>query len=114
VNPFANPNDNSVLITPMPDNEKIYQIFHWDYEAFNVRQPGGSQFGPLHLYHTVVDMSQNNGLGQVVSKNNLILADTLSSCALQAVRHANGRDWWILAPEFSGNCLRYCSTPPAQ
>ena len=104
VNPFANPNDNSVLITPMPDNEKIYQIFHWDYEAFNVGQPGGSQFGPLHLYHTVVDMSQNNGLGQVVSKNNLILADTLSSCALQAVRHANGRDWWILAPEFSGNC----------
>ncbi len=104
VNPFANPNDNSVIILPMPDNEQVFQIFHWDYEAFNVGQPGGSQFGPLHLYHTVVDMSLNNGLGMIVSKNNLIIADTFSSCALQAVRHANGRDWWVLAPEFNGNC----------
>jgi hypothetical protein len=104
VNPFANPNDNSVIILPQPDDEQVYQILHWDYEAFNVGQPGGSQFAPLHLYHTVVDMSQNNGLGKVVSKNNLIISDTLSSCALQAVRHANGRDWWVLAPEFNGNC----------
>jgi len=104
VNPFANPNDNSVLILPQPDNEQIFQVFHWDYEAFNVGQPGGSQFAPLHLYHTVVDMSQNNGLGRVLSTNNLIREDTFSSCALQAVRHANGRDWWVLAPEFNGNC----------
>lgn len=104
VNPFANPNDNSVVILPMPGDEQVYQIFHWDYEAFNVGQPGGTQFGPLHLYHTVVDMSQNNGLGKVVSKNNLIISDTLSSCALQAVQHANGRDWWLLVPEFNGNC----------
>jgi hypothetical protein len=104
VNPYANPNDNSVLILPQPGDDQVFQIFHWDYEAFNVGQPGGSQFGPLHLYHTVVDMSQNNGLGKVISKNNLIVADTFNSCALQAVRHANGRDWWVLAPEFSGNC----------
>ena len=104
VNPFANPNDNSVLVLPMPGDEHIYQIFHWDYEAFNIGQPGGTQFGPLHLYHTVVDMTQNGGLGKVLSKNNLIIDDTLSSCALQAVRHANGRDWWVLAPEFNGNC----------
>ena len=103
-NPLAYPNVNSVFVLTTPDNEQIYQIFHWDYEAFNIGQPGGSQFGPLHLYHTVVDMSQNNGLGKVVSKNNLIIDDTLSSCALQAVRHANGRDWWVLAPEFNGNC----------
>jgi hypothetical protein len=104
VNPFANPNDNSVLILPQPGSSTVYQIFHWDYEAFNIGQPGGSQFGPLHLYHTIVDMSKNNGLGEVLSMNNLILEDTFSSCALQAVRHANGRDWWVLAPEFNGNC----------
>ncbi|MCC7244298.1 MAG: T9SS type A sorting domain-containing protein [Saprospiraceae bacterium] len=104
VNPYANPNENSLMILPQPNNDDVYQIFHWDYEAFNVGQPGGSKFGPLHLYHTVVDMSENNGLGKVMSKNNLILADTFSSCALQAVRHANGRDWWVIAPEFYGNC----------
>ncbi len=104
VNPYANPNDNSVIILPQPSNEALYQVLHWDYEAFNIGQPGGSQFAPLHLYHTVVDMSQNNGLGRVVSMNNLLIEDTLTSCALQAVRHANGRDWWVLVPEFSGNC----------
>ncbi|MCC7467215.1 MAG: T9SS type A sorting domain-containing protein [Saprospiraceae bacterium] len=104
VNPFANPNDNSVIILPQPGTQQVYQVFHWDYEAFNVGQPGGSQFAPLHLYHTTVDMSENNGLGKVVSMNNLIIDDTLNSCALQAVRHANGRDWWVLAPEFNGNC----------
>lgn len=102
VNPFANPNDNSVIILTQPGNEQMYQVFHWDYEAFNIGMP--TQFGPLHLYHTVVDMSESNGLGKVVSKNNLVIADTFSSCALQAARHANGRDWWILAPEFNGNC----------
>ncbi|MFN0015229.1 MAG: T9SS type A sorting domain-containing protein [Saprospiraceae bacterium] len=113
VNPFANPNDNSVLILSQPDDEQVFQVFHWDYEAFNIGQPGGSQFGPLHLYHTVVDMSQNNGLGKVISKNNLIVEDTLTSCALQAVRHANGRDWWVLAPEFNGNCYYKILVDPA-
>ncbi len=104
VNPFANPNDNSVIVLPQPEEQQVFQIFHWDFEAFNISQPGGTQFAPLHLYHTVVDMAQNGGLGKVVSKNNLIIADTLNSCALQSVRHANGRDWWILVPEFNGNC----------
>lgn len=104
VNPYANPTDNSVIILPNPDNAFLYQILHWDYEAFNIGQPGGTLFGPLHLYNTVVDMSQNNGLGKVVTKNNLIIEDTMHINALQAVRHANGRDWWILAPEFNGNC----------
>jgi len=43
-------------------------------------------------------------LGKVISKNNILIEDTLSSCAMQAVRHANGRDWWILVPEYNGNC----------
>jgi PKD repeat protein len=102
VNPFANTSDNSVIILPQPIDEQRYQIIHWDFEAFNIGFP--SEFGPLHLYHSVVDMSQNNNLGKVVSNNNLIIADTLSSCALQAVQHANGRDWWILVPEYNGNC----------
>jgi len=105
VNPFANPNDNSVLILPTPDHDNIFQIFHVDFESFNVGlPPDGTQFAPLHLYHTVVDMSENNGLGKVISKNNILIEDTLSSCAMQAVRHANGRDWWILVPEYNGNC----------
>jgi Secretion system C-terminal sorting domain len=105
VNPWSNPQDNSVLILPRPGDDNRFDVFHWDYESFLIGSPGsGYNFGPLHFYYTTVDMSQNNGLGKVIFKNNIIIEDTLNNCALQAVRHANGRDWWLLIPEFNGNC----------
>jgi len=104
VNPFANPNGNSIFSIPDPGNNSNYYIFHRDFEAFNIGLPGGSQFAPLHFYCSKINISQNNGLGKVTSKNEVIIADTLSSNGMQAVRHANGRDWWILIPEFKGNC----------
>jgi hypothetical protein len=48
------------------------------------------------LYYTVIDASANNGLGSVLSKNNLILKDTIQYEGIHAVRHANGRDWWLI------------------
>jgi hypothetical protein len=41
-------------------------------------------------------MAQNNGMGSVMEKNQVILSDTLFN-AHQAVRHANGTDWWLIA-----------------
>jgi hypothetical protein len=34
----------------------------------------------------------------LISKNNIILSDTSSMGDMQACRHANGRDWWIIKP----------------
>lgn len=48
------------------------------------------------LYLTTVDMSLDGGLGGVVAKNEVILQDTLNTGKITAVRHANGRDWWVL------------------
>ena len=44
-------------------------------------------------------MTLQNGLGDVASKNNVLLNGDLGN--FTAVRHGNGRDWWILVPEFS-------------
>jgi len=55
------------------------------------------------LYYAVVDMSKNNGLGEVISKRNLIYKGYLSEGRLTACRHANGRDWWIMHPGFNSN-----------
>jgi hypothetical protein len=35
---------------------------------------------------------------QLISKNNLLLNDTTAPGDMQACRHANGRDWWIIKP----------------
>lgn len=40
----------------------------------------------------------DNGFGAVNAKNQLAWGDTLLNCYLTATRHANGRDWWVVAP----------------
>lgn len=35
---------------------------------------------------------------QLISKNNIVLTDTTSIGDMMAVRHGNGRDWWLIKP----------------
>lgn len=39
----------------------------------------------------------------LISKNNIILTDTTISGDMQACRHANGRDWWLIKPGLREN-----------
>jgi PKD repeat protein len=50
------------------------------------------------VYWAEIDMAQNDGLGRVISKNQLVLSDSFDYGKMTACRHANGRDWWILIP----------------
>ncbi len=64
-------------------------------------------------------MTQNSGKGKVLEKNVPILSDSLSYHMLTAVRHGNGRDWWVFKPEkLSNGYYRILFTPwgfqPAQ
>lgn len=104
VNPYANPYNQSIISLPYPGQEGKYMIFHVDSEIFNFGGPGGAYVTPKHVLLTIVDMNKNNGLGEVVDKNVQILQDTLAGTKLIAVKHANGRDWWLLTPEYRSNC----------
>ncbi len=92
-------NDQGALILPLPGQDSIFYIFHkkldWAPMPLQVICPG--------LYLTIVNMNLNNGLGAVVEKNIPIIEDTLSMHSITAVRHGNGRDWWLLQPEFNNN-----------
>lgn len=49
------------------------------------------------LNYSVVDMSLNGGMGKVVDKNKVILNNQkYYSCAMTAVKHGNGVDWWLV------------------
>jgi len=51
------------------------------------------------LSYSIVDMDANASDGKVLSKNNILLKDArLSHNRMTAVRHANGRDWWLVKP----------------
>ncbi|GBL35095.1 hypothetical protein EMGBS15_06900, partial [Filimonas sp.] len=54
------------------------------------------------LTYSIVNLNENGGNGKVTSRlNYLIQGDTLSICQMSAVKHANGRDWWLIKPHYS-------------
>jgi hypothetical protein len=51
-----------------------------------------------------IDMSANDGEGIVTLKNISLLQDTIDRHGkITAVRHANGRHWWVVIPEYYSN-----------
>lgn len=88
-----------------PDNPNIFYLFHlgmrYDFDKHLT-------YGPL--YYSVLDMNLNNGQGAVISKNNILIDGDLEP--FTAVRHGNGRDWWIIIPTYHSNTYhRFCLTP---
>ncbi len=76
------------LAIPWPNSASKYFLFHNtidDSIAYSYKQ-----------YYSEIDMSLDGGLGAVVSKNNILVFDTLICGRLTAVKHANGRDWWVV------------------
>ncbi|HRH66994.1 MAG TPA: T9SS type A sorting domain-containing protein [Bacteroidia bacterium] len=74
---------HEMVIVPDPDNSNLYYIFHVGVTNL---------YG---LYYSVVDMSQDSGRGAVISKNTQ-LRNEIGGDYIQAVKHGNGKDWWVI------------------
>ncbi|MBL0340459.1 MAG: hypothetical protein IPP71_05740 [Bacteroidetes bacterium] len=72
-----------LVLIPMPDDSMKYYLFS-----------AGVTSGPGFSY-SIVDMNQNGGLGEVVQKNVLLQSFNVVD-GLSAVKHGNGRDWWVV------------------
>lgn len=83
----------SCIIIPSPEKDSIYYIFTTDAVA----DVNGLQY-------SIVDLSKNGGLGEVIVKN--IPLKTPVCEKLASVRHGNGKDFWILVHGF-GDDLFY-------
>ncbi|MFN0202060.1 MAG: T9SS type A sorting domain-containing protein [Bacteroidia bacterium] len=84
------------IILPKPSSPNIYYLFH--YTA------GDSSYDyPQKMLYSVIDMSQNNGDGKVMVKNQTVISDLLVHGGLTACKHANGNDWWIVMPKAVSN-----------
>lgn len=73
-----------LVILPFPGDSSHYYIFH--------KNQNNSK---NYIYYSIVDMNLENGLGAIVSKNIVIHTDSLTQ-RTTAVKHANGRDWWLV------------------
>lgn len=79
----------SEIALPMPGQPSRYVLFHLKVETHPVYV-----LAITTLQLTTVDMSLNNGLGEVLTKNEVLLSDGRFG-VVNAVKHANGRDWWV-------------------
>ncbi|MCC6459499.1 MAG: T9SS type A sorting domain-containing protein [Saprospiraceae bacterium] len=99
------PNPGGALAIPWPDSPSLYLLFISDYEGIKFPTPPEYWSGAsTHLFYHVIDMTRDSGLGAVVSKHHLLIADTMARNSIEACRHANGRDWWVLVPVSRSNC----------
>ncbi len=53
------------------------------------------------MRYSIVDMNSNNLKGSLENKNTIILLDTLDPGRLLSIKHANGRDWWIIRGRYN-------------
>jgi hypothetical protein len=94
-----------LLALPAPgDSTRVY-LCH--YTVNYSRTATYSDYPCDSSFYSIIDLEGNAGLGEVVVKNRLINSDTLSSSTFSAVRHGNGKDWWVLHPYFQGNNCIY-------
>jgi hypothetical protein len=82
------------IILQAPSNKDLYYILHKP-KIYN----GNGQRDSLPIWYSKVNISKNNGLGEVIEKNVILDNSTnFVSSYLTAIKHANGVDWWILQP----------------
>lgn len=70
-----------------------YFYFHQPVDAFPI-EAGGIVVAPRGVYYSRIDMSANDGLGKVISKNNLISSDYNAGFGLTKTGDNDG--WWLV------------------
>ena len=86
----------SMTALPMPGHPSKWVLLHL---GGNYDPSRKMVYGPLYL--TEIDMAATGGQGAVMDKNAVIAGGDLEPFAI--VRHGNGRDWWIVIPEYGTN-----------
>jgi hypothetical protein len=100
-NPFPNAmHTQNSLILPKGSSGHYYvfiaTVSDSLYNAIWAPQLGDRAPFDLLMYN-LVDINANGGLGKVLEKNKVLLKNVeLHKIRMQACRHHNGRDWWLL------------------
>ncbi|MCF8246335.1 MAG: T9SS type A sorting domain-containing protein [Saprospiraceae bacterium] len=81
------------IIFPFPDHADKFIFISGVMKLDAIADP---HLNPMT--YTTIDMTANNGAGEVIEKNMPFNYDTLHFGKLHGLPHANGRDWWLVVP----------------
>jgi hypothetical protein len=93
---YGYPFFQGAIALPLPDSNNTYYLVHGP--RINETDFLDDHMNPL--YFSTIQFNDAFPLGEVVEKNIPVLSDTLDLGRITAIKHANGRDWWILVAEF--------------
>ncbi len=98
----------------------------WYHELVIVPDPGDDSLSyvfsigvtySIGLLYSIVDMRGDNGMGAVTQKNISLLSGKMVDC-ITAIKHGNGRDWWVMVrespvgqPAYNNTWLLYLISP---
>lgn len=80
------------LILPRPGSDSLFDVF--------IPESTDSHDSLKTLWHIVVDLSLDGGLGEVISTQPLYKG---TSERVAAIRQCNGQDWWLVCRASDGN-----------
>lgn len=89
------------LIVPKPGEDPIFYIFTASPQFDRIFGENADSVG---LHYTIVDMSLEQGMGDVTEKNILLFKNTTEK--ITAVHHSNRNDIWVVAHEWPNNNFR--------
>ena len=98
----GSPVQQSVLALNFPGNDTSYLLLNDSCKLIIL--DGVADTRSFALLMNKVVFPQGDTLGEVSIKGKALIRDTLTGGYLQAIRHANGRDWWVITPEYFSNC----------
>ncbi len=89
------------FVIPKPGNSGQYLLFYESAEIVVLDSVTGTS--PINLSYSLIDMGLDRGLGGIVvgTKNVNAINDTFVYGRITGVKHANGRDWWILVHHYN-------------
>ena len=82
------------VIIPKPESTNIYYLLT---SKFDISNPDD-----IEVYYSEIDITQDNGLGEVIVKNQLF-SDNVLAPKLTAVQHANDIDFWLVSHGLNDN-----------
>lgn len=100
------PFSQSYLLLPLPSN------VNWVIHLYGEPKIVHLLAAYIKFRYAIVDMNLNGGLGKVITRDIKVGTDTPTIGQITAVRHGNGRDWWVLVPRYEGNVFcKFLLTP---
>ena len=105
-------NGDSLLIYSSGTNGTYFLNYPGSDSLFYLFTTELHQIGDVYLqiYYNIIDISLDSGRGSVIQKN-VLLIDSVTE-KMCAIKHGNGRDWWlILHSEKSNEFVKYLIDP---